>query len=72
MYGVKINACRVLVGKLEGKRAFGTLRDRGWEDMEMDFQEIGLGGRGEGGVELIEVIQKQVAGSGESGNEPSG
>jgi hypothetical protein len=29
MYGVKTKACRVLVGKPEGKRAFGTLRDRG-------------------------------------------
>jgi hypothetical protein len=68
MYGVKINACRVLVGKPEGKRAFGTPRDRGWDELKMDLAEIGWGG----GVELIEVTERQVAGCCESGNEPSG
>jgi hypothetical protein len=33
----------------------------------MDLQEAGWGGGG-----LIEVTQRQVAGSGESGNEPLG
>ena len=67
--GVKTNERRVLVGKSKGKRAFGTLRDRGWEEFNMDLQEIGIGG---GGLELIEVTQRQVAGSGERDNEPSG
>jgi hypothetical protein len=71
MYGVKTNVCRVLVGKSEGKRAFGTPRDRGWEELRMDLREIGCG-EGWGHMELIEVTQRQVVGSGESGNEPSG
>jgi len=34
---------RVLVGKLEGKRPLGRPRRR-WEDIKMDFQEVGCGG----------------------------
>ena len=35
------NACRVLVGKPEGKRPLGTPRHR-WEDnIEMDLKEVG-------------------------------
>jgi len=35
---------RVLVGKPEGKRRFGTPRHR-WEDnIKMDIQEVGCGG----------------------------
>ena len=34
------DTCRVQVGKPEGKRAFGALRHR-WEDnIEMDFKEM--------------------------------
>jgi hypothetical protein len=36
---------RVLVGKPEGKRPLGKLRDR-WEDIRMDLQEVGCGGYG--------------------------
>jgi hypothetical protein len=41
--GEKRGACRVLVGKPEGKRQLGRLRRR-WEDnIKMDLQEVGLG-----------------------------
>jgi hypothetical protein len=44
-HGKKKNACRVLVGKLEGKRPLGRARGR-WEDSnnEMDLREIEWGG----------------------------
>ena len=35
---------RVLVGKPEKKRPFGRPRRR-WEDIKMDLQEVGCGGR---------------------------
>jgi len=35
---------RVLVGKPEGKRALGRPRCR-WEDIKMDLQEVGCGGK---------------------------
>jgi hypothetical protein len=42
--GEKRNACRILVGKLEGKRPLGRPRRR-WEDnIRMDLREIGWGG----------------------------
>jgi hypothetical protein len=42
--GGEENACRILVGKLEGKRLLGRLRRR-WEDnIKMDLREIGRGG----------------------------
>jgi hypothetical protein len=48
----KGNACRVLVGKLEGKRPLETPR-RGWEDnIKMDLREIGWGG-----MDWIDVAQ---------------
>ena len=38
--------CRVLVGKSEGKRPLGRPRRR-WEDnIKMDLQEVGCGGKG--------------------------
>jgi hypothetical protein len=41
--GEKRNACRILVGKPEGKRPLGRLRCR-WEDnSRMDLREIGWG-----------------------------
>jgi hypothetical protein len=42
--GVKRNACRILVGKPEGKRPLGRTR-HGWEDnIKMDLKGIGWGG----------------------------
>jgi hypothetical protein len=42
--GEKRNACRILVGKPEGKRTLGRPRRR-WEDnIRMDLREIGWGG----------------------------
>jgi hypothetical protein len=44
MHGEKTNACRILVGKPEGKRSLGRPRCR-WEDnIKMDLGEIGWGG----------------------------
>ena len=44
--------CRVLVGKLEGKRPLGIPRRR-WEDnIKMDLQEVGCGG-----MDWIELAQ---------------
>jgi hypothetical protein len=42
--GEKRNACRILVGKPEGKRPIGRTRRR-WEDnIRIDLREIGWGG----------------------------
>jgi hypothetical protein len=42
--GEKRNACRILVGKPEGKRPLRRPRRR-WEDnIKMDLREIGWGG----------------------------
>jgi hypothetical protein len=42
--GKRRGACRVLVGKPEGKRPLGKRRRR-WEDnIKMDFQEVECGG----------------------------
>jgi hypothetical protein len=42
--GKKRGACRVLVGKRQGKKPLGRLR-RIWENnIEMDLQEVGWGG----------------------------
>jgi hypothetical protein len=41
--GEKWNACRILVGKLEGKILLGRARCK-WEDnIKMDIREIGMG-----------------------------
>jgi hypothetical protein len=40
----KRNACRLLVGKPEGKRAVGRPRYRWVHNIKMDFGEIGWGG----------------------------
>jgi hypothetical protein len=41
--GEKMNVCKILVGKPEGKRPLGRLSRR-WEDnIKMDFREIGYG-----------------------------
>jgi hypothetical protein len=43
-WGKKKNACRILMGKLEGKILLGRPR-RKWEDnIKMDLRKIGWGG----------------------------
>jgi hypothetical protein len=43
--GEKRNACRILVGKPEGKRPLGRPRCK-WEDnIKMDLRETGWGGK---------------------------
>jgi hypothetical protein len=41
-HGGKRNVYRILVGKLKGKKPLGRPRRR-WEDIMMDFREIGWG-----------------------------
>jgi hypothetical protein len=59
---------RVLVEKPEGNRPLGRLRRR-WEDnIRTDLQEVGCGN-----MDWIGLAQdRQVAGNGKCGNEPSG
>jgi hypothetical protein len=40
----KGNACRILVGKPEGKRPLGRPRNRWLDNIKMDLREIGWGG----------------------------
>jgi hypothetical protein len=40
----KRNACRILVGKPEGKRPLGRPRRRWVNNIKMDLREIGLDG----------------------------
>jgi hypothetical protein len=42
--GEKINACRILMGKTEGKRPLGRPRRRSVENIKMDLRQIGSGG----------------------------
>jgi hypothetical protein len=42
--GEKRNACRILVGKPEGKRPLGKPRCRWVDNIKMDLREIGWGG----------------------------
>jgi hypothetical protein len=67
-YGEERGMYRVLVGKLEGKKPLGRPRCR-WEDnIKADLQEVGCGGK-----DWIELAQdRQVAGTCEFSNEPSG
>jgi hypothetical protein len=39
--GVKRNACKILVGKPEGKRSLGIPRRRWVENIKIDLREIG-------------------------------
>jgi hypothetical protein len=39
-----MNACRILVGKLEGKRPLGRPRRRREDNIKMYLREIGWGG----------------------------
>jgi hypothetical protein len=42
--GKKRNACRILVGKSEGKRPLGRSRHRWVDNIKMDLREIGWDG----------------------------
>jgi hypothetical protein len=42
--GEKRNACRILVGKPEGKRPLGRQTHRWVNNIKMDLREIGWGG----------------------------
>jgi hypothetical protein len=50
--GEKRNACRILVGKPEGKRPLGRPKCRWVDNIRMDLGEIGWGG-----VDWIDVAQ---------------
>ena len=41
--GKRIDAYRILVGRLEGRRPLGGPRRRWWDDIKMDLQEVGWG-----------------------------
>jgi hypothetical protein len=40
----EMNACRILVGKPEGKRPIGRPRHRWVDNIKIDLREIGWGG----------------------------
>jgi hypothetical protein len=50
--GERIGVCRVLVGKLEGKRPLGRPRRRLKDNIKMDVLVVGCGG-----MDWIEVAQ---------------
>jgi hypothetical protein len=50
--GERSNACRILVGKPEGKRPLGKPRRRWVDNIKMDVREVGWDGR-----DLIDVAQ---------------
>jgi hypothetical protein len=50
--GEKRNACRILVGKAEGKRPLGSPRHRWVNNIQMVLREIGWGG-----MDWIELAQ---------------
>jgi hypothetical protein len=59
---------RVLVGKPEGKRPLGRLRRRWDDNIKLDLQKVGCGG-----MDWSELTpDRQVAGTCECGNKPSG
>jgi hypothetical protein len=66
--GERRGACRVLVGRPDGKRALVRTRRRWKDNITMDLQEVGWGY----GMDLFGPEQGQVAGSFECCNEPSG
>jgi hypothetical protein len=43
--GKRRNACRILVGKPEGKRSLGRPRRRWVDNIKMDLREVGWDGR---------------------------
>jgi hypothetical protein len=52
MNGGKKNACRILVGKSDGKRPLGRPRHRWVNNIKMDLVEMGLDG-----VDWIDLAQ---------------
>jgi hypothetical protein len=50
--GEKKNACRILVGQPEGKRALGRPKRRWVDNIKIDLREIGWGG-----VDWIDLAQ---------------
>ena len=67
VWGERKGIYRVLVGKPEEKRPLGRPRHRWEENIKMDLQE------GRRGMEWIKLAQdREVAGTCECGNEPSG
>jgi hypothetical protein len=54
--GDKRNACRVLVGRPEGKRPFVRPRSKWRNNIKMDFQEVGW--RGMDWIDLTEDRDK--------------
>jgi hypothetical protein len=61
--GEKRNACRILVGKPEGKRSVGRPRQRWVGNIKMDLKGIGWNG-----MDWIDLAQNIV--QSENGNEP--
>jgi hypothetical protein len=49
---VKLNACRIFVGKPEGKRPLGRPRRRWVDNIKIDFRETGWDG-----VDWIDLAQ---------------
>jgi hypothetical protein len=50
--GEKMNACKILVGKPEGKRPLGRLSRKWVDNIKMDLREIGWDG-----VDWIDMAQ---------------
>jgi hypothetical protein len=50
--GEKRNACRILVGKPEGKRPLGRTRCRWMDNIKMDLRDIGCDG-----IDWIDMAQ---------------
>jgi hypothetical protein len=69
MGGVVRNACRTLVGTLEGKTLVGIPRRRWVDNIKIDLREIGWGA-----MDFIDMAENggPVEDSCEHGNEPSG
>jgi hypothetical protein len=51
-HGAKLNACRILVGKLKGKRPLRRPRRRCVDNIKMDLREIAWGG-----IDWIDLAQ---------------
>jgi hypothetical protein len=50
--GARSNACRILVGKPEGRRSLGRPRRRWVDNIKMDLREIGWDG-----IDWIDLAQ---------------